>query len=121
MAILEPTTIRINRRRDYSEQRTFSTCDGTPVDLTGYSFVMEIRRSKNAIDPPLLRLTSTPAAGIVILSPATEGKITIDIDDSQTAALPSGVFPFDIYWVSGGGEVETVISGYASVYDSTAV
>ena len=120
MAVCEQTTRRINRNRSYSETFTFS-CNGVPRDLTGYEFTFELRKTVNAPDPTLLTLTSTPAAGITILPPATDGMVQMVITEAQTAALPSGVFPFNLYFVTGLGDKETAISGHMSVHDSVAI
>jgi len=121
MAVCEETNRRINRNRDYKEIFTFTNCDGVPRDLTDNDFVLELRKTINAADPTLLTLTSTPAAGIVIVLPATDGVIEISITDTQTAALPSGVFPFDLYLINVDTTKETAISGFFSVHDSTAI
>jgi len=121
MAVCEETNRRINRNRDYKETFTFTNCDGVPRDLTGSDFVLELRKTINAADPALLKLTSSPAAGIVIVPPATDGIIEVTITDIQTAALPSGVFPFDLYLIAPDTTKETAISGVFSVHDSTAI
>ena len=120
MAICEQSTIRINKDRDYNEDFTFTNCDGSERDLTGYEFTLQIRKTKNAIDPAMLTLTSNPAAGIVIQAPATNGIIEVTITKAQSITLPSGVFPFDLYQVDTAGNTETAISGYMSIHDSTA-
>lgn len=121
MAVCEETNRRINRNRDYKETFAFTDCDGNPKDLTGHDFVLELRKTVNAADPTLLTLTSNPAAGITVVVPATAGKIEVVITDVQSAALPSGVFPFDLYQITPGGDKETAISGVMSVHDSTAI
>lgn len=121
MAVCDQITWRVNRNRDFKETFAFTDCDGNPKDLTGFNFVLELRKTVNAPDPTLLTLTSSPAAGITVLAPATNGKIEVVITDTQSATLPSGVFPFDLYQITTSGDKETVVSGYISSHDSTAI
>ncbi len=121
MAVSEETNRRINRNRDYTETFLVTNSDGTPKDITDDDFVLELRKTVNAADPALLNLTSSPAAGIAIVLPATNGIIEVTITDIQTAALPSGVFPFDVYLIAPDTTKVTVISGFFSVHDSTAI
>jgi len=120
MAVCGQSTIRINKFRDYNEDFTFTDCDGAPRDLTGYEFTLQIRATKNALDPELLELTSNPAAGIIIQTPATNGIIEVTITKAQSELLPIGVFPFDLYLVDASGNTETAISGHMTIQQSTA-
>lgn len=121
MAVCDQTTIRINRDRDFQQVFSFTNCDGSERDLTDYEFFLQARKTINEPDPPLLSLTSNPAAGIVILPPPTKGVIEITITKAQSSALPSGVFPFDLFLITDEGKEETAISGFMSVYDSTGI
>ncbi len=120
MAVCGQSTIRINKYRDYNEDFTFTDCDGAARDLTGYEFTLQIRSTKNAADPELLELTSNPADGIVIQTPATNGIIEVTITKAQSITLPVGVFPFDLYLVDASGNTETAISGHMTIQQSTA-
>ena len=53
MAVCEETNRRINRNRDYMETFTFTDCDGNTRDLTGFDFILELRKTVNAADPAL--------------------------------------------------------------------
>lgn len=120
MAVTEQTNRRINRNRDFKETFTLLNADDTPRDLTNSDLVLELRKTVNAADPALLKLTSNPAAGITIID-AVGGQIEIAITDIETAALPASVFPYDLYEIKSGGDKTTVLSGHFSIQDSTAI
>jgi len=120
MAVTEQTNRRINRNRDFKETFTLLNADETPRDLTGSDLVLELRKTVNAADPALLKLTSSPVAGITIIN-AVKGQIEVVITDVESAALPASVFPYDLYQIKSGGDKVTVLSGSFSVHDSTAI
>lgn len=80
---------------------------GDPIDLTGYSAAMQIRRTYGA--PVLVSIASAGGAGIAI--DAALGKLTLTIAATTTAALaaPSqGVYDLE---VASGGTVYRLLEG----------
>jgi hypothetical protein len=80
--------------------------DGSPFVLTGWTARMQVR-ARRAAGAPLLDLTSTPAAGIVIAS----NVLTVTVTAAQTAALPAGRAVYDVEIVSPAGEVTRLVEG----------
>lgn len=87
---------------------TWTNPDGTPIDLTGYTARMQIRRrttSQQLVD------TLTTENGKITLGGA-EGTITLNLSATETAALPAAQHQYDLELVSSGGEVTRLLMGY---------
>lgn len=69
-----------------------------PVDVTGYTARMMVRRHVDSDDPPTLSLTSDSDGGIKVGS--TDGLFTITITDTQTSALVKGTYHYDLEIIS---------------------
>lgn len=110
MAICGQTNITINTDRDFTKTHSFTDCDGNAIDLTNYTFFMHVRKTKCADDPPLLDLNTTNG-GIAILTPSTDGVIEIRITEAQSEALPTGIFFYDMYWITPSGDKQTIMAG----------
>ena len=78
-------------------------------DLTGCTARMQIRETAPS-PSPLLSLTSSPAAGIVI-TPGPPGIIAVTITAAQTTALTWKTGVYDLELVSAGGIVERLLKG----------
>lgn len=79
--------------------------DGDPIDLTGYSAAMQVRRTFS--DVALISLSS--GSGITI--DAVNGKLTITVSRTVTASLPApirGVYDIE---VSTGGITYRLVEG----------
>lgn len=88
---------------------TYKDDSGDPVNLTGYSARMQVRRS-HASDSTLLDLASTGGSPRITVAGST-GVITVTVPASITAELPAGRFVYDLEIISGGGEVTRIIEG----------
>jgi hypothetical protein len=88
---------------------------GTPIDLTGYTARMQVRTQKLA-STITLDLT-TVNGGLIIGVPATNGEITIFVDDTTTAALTPSVQVYDLEMVdaAGSGDVTRLIEGEVEI------
>ncbi len=79
--------------------------DGTPVNLTGTTTEMDIKR----LDDTLV-LTLTVGDGITYTNP-TAGEMTILLEPAETANLdPEYTYRYDVQWTSGAS-VRTVAWG----------
>lgn len=83
--------------------------NGDPIDLTGMTARMQLRRTYNT--PAELTLTS-PSNGIVI-TPLI-GKIAVTITDEQTGALGSGFYLYDLE-LNNAGVIDRIIQGTLTV------
>jgi len=84
---------------------TLTDENNNPVDLTGYTFYMTIKKKKSDSDNDAILkkvITSIPAPEM--------GIVTISIDRNDT--LKSyGTFPYDIKYKDSNGKVRTVLYG----------
>lgn len=108
--------ITVQAGEDYAEVFALQNDDGTPVNLTGYTARMQVRRTFKAATPAL-SLTS-PAGGLVINGAA--GTVTVSVSNSQTAALcvdnDRTQYVYDLEVESGGGLVTKVSKGFFTVH-----
>jgi hypothetical protein len=87
----------------------WNTTEGTvttPVDLTNWSARMQMRTSYDAHEP-VLSLTS----GTGITLGGTAGSILIEATSTQTAAIGSGPYVYDLEMVSPASIVTRLIEG----------
>jgi hypothetical protein len=95
-----------HRKGDTIEAITFTiTVNTVALDLTGASAKMDVRNSKGN---RLARFTTTPAAGLTILAPATDGKLRFD---EQIIGIEAGTHDYDIEITLADDSVKTYIAG----------
>lgn len=96
-------------------RRTFTWKTGsslTPVNLTGFTARMQVR--KKITDPdPVISLT-TSNGGIVLTNP-TAGEFEIVITDTLTSALTIKTGVYDLEFVAPGGDVSRLMQGAVEV------
>lgn len=87
--------------QDFDYTLTWSV-DGTPVDLSGGSAIMQLR------DEPASAavLTITSSSGITL--GGTAGTIRVQITDAQLGALEAGVYDYDLLFSSGSVETPLI-------------
>lgn len=86
--------------------------DRTPVNLTGYTARMMVRKSWDAT--VVNASISTATGGGIEIVPA-DGKITLTLSPTQTAALIESPYVYDIELTSPTGFVTTILSGRFTV------
>lgn len=89
----------------YTRAFVIKNSDGSVIDVTGWEFRMQIRKHTADTGDPLLELT-TAGGGIGVASGGADGRIFISLDETQTLALPTGSYKFDVLRTdqeSGGG------------------
>ncbi len=85
--------------------------DGEPVDLTGYSARMQIRRSKSSSDV-LFELTT--ANGRIAIDGAA-GKVTLTFTAEESAAFTWRRGVYDLELEAGDGVVRRLLEGAVEV------
>jgi hypothetical protein len=73
---------------------------GVPMNITGYTFRMQVRQSKSPTSPILVELT-TANNGIITTNPATLGEITLLLSATATASLNFPSSFYDLEMVNG--------------------
>lgn len=76
-----PELIRIPSSLPWSEQWDVRDSDGVAVNVTGFTYVFEVREKSG----------SSVTTGTVTLSSPTTGGITVSLSEAQTAALEGRV------------------------------
>ena len=76
--------------------------NGTPWNLTDYSFAMQVRRSTSATTT-LLNLTSATMTSV--------GHVSATASATTMSSVPAGRWVYDIELTSLGGEVTRILEG----------
>lgn len=77
----------------------FKNADGTPKDLTGETFSLSVRKSRQS-GSVLLELTS--ASGNFTIQGAGNNEVVVSISTANTASLPCGCWVYDLDRVGSG-------------------
>ena len=85
---------------------------GLPVNLTGYSASMQIRRS-HADSSALVSLTSSVGGGLTI--EGTAGRVRIEIPSSTTSTLAAGRYVYDLVLTDLSSKKKRLVKGVAIV------
>lgn len=83
--------------------------DGSPVNLSGYTARMKVRKS---VRSPDVVLSLTDGAGLTLGGAA--GTIAVSVSATDTAATPSGLYAYDLE-LDSGGEVTRLLQGTFTV------
>jgi len=109
--MLKTGTYNISCPQGVTFDETFTMQQGgSPINLTGYSARMQIRRSYDAA--PILTLTS-PSSGITL--GGALGTIRVQISYTTTESLASGQYLYDLEITSAGDVRDRLLSGTFSV------
>lgn len=95
----------------YNLVLTWRNPDQTPINLTGYTARMQVRKSKTAADT-LLSLTTEN--GRITLG-GSLGTIMFDVPADVTATLQPGQWVYDLELVNASGQVTRLIEGPCTV------
>lgn len=78
----------------------------TPIDLSGYSARLQARQ----IQGGAIVCSMTTQNGAIVLG-GDSGTVTLELGALATAAIPAGIYRYDIELESGGGEVTRLLRG----------
>jgi hypothetical protein len=76
--------------------------DGTPWNLTGYTFAMQVRRSTNS---------STALLNITSATMNSSGNVAVTVSATTMNTVPPGRWVYDIELTSSGGQVTRILEG----------
>ncbi len=76
--------------------------DGVALNLTGYTFAMQVRRSYNS-STALLNITSATMTSI--------GTVAVTVSATTMNTVPAGRWVYDIELTSSGGQVTRILEG----------
>ena len=106
------SNIFINQGADLSTTVTISDSDGTALNLAAFTALAQIRKTYESATA--VSFTSK------FDSDRTTGKITISLTDTQTSALESGRYVYDLLITSVTGVKTRVVEGIATVSPSVS-
>ena len=87
--------------------------DNLPVNLTGYTAIMQVRQFTDSA--VLVELSTTN--GRIVITPAL-GQVALTLTAAQTAALASGNYQYDLNLTSPAGIVYKILQGAFVILDS---
>lgn len=76
--------------------------NGVALNLTGYTFAMQVRRSTSATTT-LINITSATMTSV--------GHVSVTVSAATMAAVPAGRWVYDIELTSSGAEVTRILEG----------
>ena len=102
----------IDQDADFTTTVTVNDSAGSALDLTNYTALAMLRKSYQSS-------TATTFTSAFV-SPRTTGQITISLTDTQTAALESGRYVYDLVIIDSSGNKTRVVEGIATVNPSVS-
>ena len=102
----------IDQDADFTTTVTVNDSTGSALDLTNYTALAMIRKTYQSS-------TATTFTSSFV-SPRTTGQITISLTDTQTAALESGRYVYDLVITDSSGTKTRVVEGIATVNPSVS-
>jgi hypothetical protein len=91
---------------DYSTIITVAATNGQPLNLTGYSVASQMRKSYSS---------STVYNFTTSLYDAAQGKVRLQLNNTQSSAIPAGRWLYDVEITSPSGTKTRVIEGIVTV------
>jgi hypothetical protein len=86
------------------------TSNGTPVNITGYSFWFTLKADIDTADPGNLQVTASSTG-----SNATSGILYINVSSTLTGNLIPQTYNYDIQQIDTGNKVQTLLIGKVKV------
>ena len=105
MAVI--SNIFIDAGADFTTTVTVTDSTGSALNLTGYTHAAQIRKSYDS--------TSATVAFTTTTTDASNGKFTLSLTNTQTAAIPHGRYVYDAVITASGGTKTRVVEGIVTV------
>jgi hypothetical protein len=102
--------LTLDQGANFNLELLYKDANNAVINLNGYTAAMQIRKAYDA-SVKALDLT-TENGGIVITG--NLGKIAISATATQTAAIPSGEYVYDVE-ITSGGVVSRILQGNVNV------
>lgn len=104
MAII--ANIFIDQGTDFSITVDVTDTSGGALNMSGYSAAAQIRKTYGS---------STVSSSFTTSIAESTGQVTLSLTDTQTTALESGRYVYDLNVTSSGGQTTRVVEGQAIV------
>jgi hypothetical protein len=86
------------------------TSNGTPVNITGYSFWFTLKADIDAADPGNLQVTASAGS-----PDAASGILYINVNSNLTANLVPQTYNYDVQQIDTSNKVQTLLIGKVKV------
>lgn len=110
---------KIDQGSDVAIQLDLQNIDGSKKNLSGYSVAAKLKRTYSTADSDAISFTTS------ILSPDSDGKISLSLTNTQTDNLNDGLYVYDVeisYFDSDSDQiVERILQGYITVTPSVTI
>jgi hypothetical protein len=100
----------IKRGAKWAQQLIWKDPDDVPINLTGYTGKMQIRRAEHA---RLIAEFTTEDATMTLGGSA--GTIDLLATATDTLDYPAGVYSYDLFLTPSGGSAEAILEGQIEV------
>jgi hypothetical protein len=100
------SNLYVDAGTDYSTIITVAATNGQPLNLTGYSVASQIRKSYNS---------STNYSFLASIYDAAQGKVRLQLTNTQSSAIPAGRWLYDVEITSPSGTRTRVVEGILTV------
>jgi len=107
------SNLLIYQGSDFIIDFTVENDNGTDFNLTGYTVACLIKKHYTS--------STSQTVTAAVLSPATSGRIQLSLTNSQTAAMKSGRFVYDVVITSSTGLKSRVLEGSVSVLEGVTL
>jgi len=107
------SNLLIYQGSDFIIDFTVENDNGTNFNLTGYTVASKIKKHYTSSTE-----TTVTAA---VLDPATSGRIQLSLNNTQTSAMKSGRYVYDVVITSSTGLKSRVLEGSVSVLEGVTL
>ena len=107
------SNLLIYQGADFIIDFTVENDNGTDFNLTGYSAACLIKKHYTS--------STSQTVTAAILSPPTSGRIQLSLTNSQTTAMKSGRYVYDVVITSDTGIKSRVLEGSVSVLEGVTL
>jgi hypothetical protein len=114
MANIQKLTLTARIGNDFVKLLNFVDQSGIAIDMTGYSFKMQVRKCKSDTDTILSLVSPTD----IDISDVANGNITINISDATTSTLEEQNAVYDLQWTTDAAITTTILEGNFQILET---
>ena len=103
-------SLQIKQGDDWAKVLTFTDSAGSAINLTGYTVGFIAKKRKSDADAAAVINESS-----VTVTDAAAGQATVILTDTETAAIPAGLYYYQARLLDGSGEYEQSREGILNV------
>lgn len=99
--------LTLDQGADYAGHIVLTEDDGTPIDVTGSTFVAQIRKSYYS--------ANVSANLVMTITDAANGNVRLSLDAANTANIKAGRYLYDIKRTDANNAVTRLVEGIITV------